>query len=124
LYDSVNAGHDEIADRQAHMRSIVFLLAAFLWQPITGGAAEAVPQTVTETWAEFDARAEPLEVEVVREETVGGITTRYVRFVVGTFAGKKTWVAAFYAFPEGAGIARGHPTTRERVPNKQLHDHS
>ncbi|MDA8959384.1 hypothetical protein N9258_00335 [Akkermansiaceae bacterium] len=91
------------------MRSIVFLLAAFLWQPITGGAAEAVPQTVTETWAEFDARAEPLEVEVVREETVGGITTRYVRFVVGTFAGKKTWVAAFLCLPGGRRDCQGAP---------------
>jgi len=61
-----------------------------------------VPQSVAETWGNFDAQAEPLEIEVIREETDGGIVVRYVRYVVGTFDGKKTKVAAFYGFPEGA----------------------
>jgi len=61
-----------------------------------------VPQSVEETWGNFDAQAEPLEIEVIREETDGGIVVRYVRYVVGTFDGKKTKVAAFYGFPEGA----------------------
>ncbi|MFT5856882.1 MAG: dienelactone hydrolase, partial [Verrucomicrobiales bacterium] len=75
-------------------------------------SAAEPPQTVTETWADFDPRAAPLEVEVIREELAEGIVTRYVRFVVGTFAGKKTKVAAFYAFPVGAkdlpGIIQVH----------------
>lgn len=61
-----------------------------------------VPQTVEETWADFDPRGEPLEVEVIREEITDGIVVRYIRYVVGTFEGRKTKVAAFYGFPEGA----------------------
>ncbi len=74
--------------------------------------ATGVPSSVESTWAEFDPRAEALEVELVREELAAGIVTRYVRFLVGTFAGKKTRVAAFYAFPIGAkrlpGIVQLH----------------
>ncbi|MEM1294960.1 MAG: acyl-CoA thioester hydrolase/BAAT C-terminal domain-containing protein [Verrucomicrobiota bacterium] len=73
---------------------------------------QSVPQTVEATWADFDPHAEPLEAEVIREELGNGIVTRYVRYVVGTFAGKKTRVAAFYGFPEGAeklpGIIQVH----------------
>ncbi len=59
-----------------------------------------VPQTVQETWALFDSRAEPLETEIIRETSEDGIVLRHVRYVVGTFGGKKTRVAAFYAFPQ------------------------
>ena len=61
--------------------------------------AADVPQTVTDTWAQFDPRAEPLEIEVIRESVHDGIVLRHIRYVVGTFDGKKTRVAAFYAFP-------------------------
>ena len=61
-----------------------------------------IPQSVEEAWADFDAQAEPLGIELIREENEGGIIVRYVRFVVGTFDGKKTKVSAFYGFPEGA----------------------
>ncbi|MGC6566122.1 MAG: alpha/beta hydrolase family protein [Akkermansiaceae bacterium] len=89
------------------MRTIFALPAILLyWTPLRNSAQE-VPQTVTETWADFDPRAEPLEVEVVREEKAEGIITRYVRYVVGTFAGRKTKVAAFYAFPEKAKSVPG-----------------
>lgn len=61
--------------------------------------AEGVPQTVEQTWADYEPRAEPLEVEVIRETVEEGIVLRHVRYVVGTFGGRKTRVAAFYAYP-------------------------
>lgn len=84
--------------------SLIFLLSI--------PAAAEVPQTVAETWAQFDPRAEPLEVEVIRETTENGITLRQIRYVVGTFGDRKTRVAAFYAFPEAGrdlpGIVQIH----------------
>jgi dienelactone hydrolase len=62
--------------------------------------AQSVPQTAEQAWADFDSRAEPLDVEVIRESVEDGIVLRHVRYVVGTFGGKKTRVAAFYAFPK------------------------
>ena len=94
------------------MKKIVSLLAIGCTLFPARSSAQTVPSTVTETWANFDPQAEPLEVELIREEEAEGIVTRYVRFVVGTFAGKKTKVAAFYAFPEKArnlpGIIQVH----------------
>lgn len=69
--------------------------------------AQDVPQTVEQTWADFDPRAEPLEVEVIRESLEDGIVLRHVRYVVGTFGGKKTRVAAFYAFPKDGQMLPG-----------------
>ena len=37
------------------------------------GIAAPVPSTVEETWASFDPRAEPLEVELIRETITDGI---------------------------------------------------
>ncbi|MDG2123093.1 MAG: dienelactone hydrolase family protein, partial [Verrucomicrobiales bacterium] len=75
-------------------------------------AVAEVPGTVGETWAEYDARAEGLEVEVIREVVEEGIVVRQVRYVVGTFGGKKTRVAGFFAFREGGsglpGIVQLH----------------
>ena len=77
-----------------------FLSVSFLFLPALSLAD--VPQTVEETWANFDPRAEPLEVELIRETVEDGIALRHLRYVVGTFGEKKTKVAAFFAFPEGA----------------------
>ena len=89
------------------MKTTIALLTFFFCQTSRESFAQNIPRTVTETWADYDPHAEPLEVEVVREESGGGIITRYIRYVVGTFAGKKTKVAAFYAFPEKAKALPG-----------------
>ena len=65
------------------------------------------PQSVTELWADFDPRKDPLEVEVVREWKDGGGVYRYVIYSIGTFNGKPARMAAFYGFPEGS---------REKLP--------
>ncbi|MDP6444445.1 MAG: acetylxylan esterase [Pirellulaceae bacterium] len=62
--------------------------------------ADDVPMSVSKTWDQFDPRAEPLETEVVRESLHHGIVLRHIRYVVGAFGGRKTRVAAFYAFPK------------------------
>ena len=40
-----------------------------------------VPQTVEQTWADYDPRAEPLEVQVIRESVVDDIVLRQIRYV-------------------------------------------
>ena len=61
-----------------------------------------VPQNVTELWADYDPRKEPLRAEVVREWEEGGVVVRVVRYFVGSFKGKPAWMGAFYAFPKSA----------------------
>ena len=85
------------------MRAVLILLAL-----LRAGLlhAQDVPQTVEQTWAQFDPRSEPLETELIRESITDGIVLRHLRYVVGTFGKKNTRVAAFFAFPQGA---RGLP---------------
>lgn len=59
-----------------------------------------VPQTVTALWKGYDAREEPLEIEVVKEWQADGVVSRYVIFTVGTFKGAPARLAAYYSFPD------------------------
>ncbi len=63
--------------------------------------ASSVPDNVNDLWKTFDARADPLETEVVAEWNEDGVVCRYVTFKVGTFKGADSRVGAFYTFPEG-----------------------
>jgi hypothetical protein len=65
-------------------------------------AAEGVPQSVAELWADFDPRRDPLEVEVIREWKEDGGVFRHVRYFIGTFKGMPARMAAVYGFPENA----------------------
>jgi len=65
-------------------------------------AANGVPQSVVELWADFDPRKDPLEVEVIREWKEDGGVFRHMRYFIGTFKGKPARMAAVYGFPEGA----------------------
>lgn len=67
--------------------------------PIKNGIA---PSTVEETWAGFDPRKEPLDVEVLKEWEEDGVIVKVIRFRVGTFKGKKAMLAAVYGYPKGA----------------------
>ena len=79
-----------------------FYFSVLLVSLITTASVQSqeTPGTVEETWALFDPKAEPLETEIIRQWTEDGIVLRHVRYVVGTFEGKKTRVAAFYAFEQ------------------------
>ena len=67
--------------------------------PLRDGLA---PQNFDQMWAGFDPRAEPLEVEVLREWQEDGVSLRVVRFRIGVFKGEQASLAAVYGFPEAA----------------------
>ena len=75
-------------------------LAAESLPPITDGKR---PQTVDELWAGYDPSAEPLDVKVIREwdEVVNGkkVKLQMLTFKVGTFKGKDSRIAAYFAWP-------------------------
>ena len=65
-------------------------------------AAEPVPQSMLELWADFDPRRDPIETEVIREWNEDGIVLRHVRYFIGSFKGKPARMSAVYGFPEEA----------------------
>lgn len=79
-----------------------FLLSLF-FVPFGNLFAAEPPQSVSELWADFDPREDPLDVEVIREWKEDGGVYRYVRYTIGTFKGRPACMAAFYGFPESAG---------------------
>ncbi len=66
-------------------------------------SAGEIPRSVDALWADFDPRADPLEVEVIREWKEDGGVFRQVRYLIGTFKGQPARMAAIYGFPEGSG---------------------
>ena len=59
------------------------------------------PRTHDALWAGFDPRAEPLEVEILKEWEEERAVLRVVRFRIGVFKGSKAMLAAVYGFPKG-----------------------
>ena len=72
--------------------------------PLKDGKA---PTNLDELWGEYDPRKEPLDTQVVREWTEGGITLRHVVFTIGVFKGKPARLAAFYGFVKGGARVPG-----------------
>lgn len=66
---------------------------------LKGGIA---PRNFQEMWAGFDPRAEPLEVETIKQWEEDGVVLRIVRFRMGVFKGQKAKLAAIYGFPKVA----------------------
>ena len=93
-----------------HLRPAATLLLLLLAPLQPARAADTfldpakIPQTLDQLWAGYDDfdRATPLEVEVLKEWDVDGVTCRVIRYQVGVFKGAPSRVAAFYAFPKGA----------------------
>lgn len=79
--------------------AILFIVA--LLAPLAVLAAADVPTTVTELWADFDPRKEPLETETLKAWEQDGVVCRVIRYQAGVFKGAPAKVAAFYAFPKG-----------------------
>jgi hypothetical protein len=77
--------------------SVVGLYGEDSLSPLKDGKA---PTNLDELWGNYDPGREPLETQVVREWKEGDITYRYVVFTIGTFKGKTSRLAAFYAFPK------------------------
>ena len=62
-----------------------------------------VPQSVSALWETYDARRDPLDVEIVKEWKSEEVVTRYIIFTVGTFRGSVARIAGYYSFPLSAG---------------------
>ncbi len=81
--------------------------------PLKDGRA---PKNFEEMWTGFDPRAEPLEVETLKQWEEDDVVLRIVRFRIGVFKGKESKLAAIYGFPKS--VAR----TDERLPGLvQIH---
>ena len=76
----------------------LFAAPAETLPPLKNGVA---PQTHAELWADFDPRAEPLDVEVLHEWEEEGVVLQVLRYRVGIFKGKPAKVAAVYGYPKG-----------------------
>jgi len=81
----------------------VFLRTAQAGETFTPFSVGQVPQSVEALWKDYDARQEPLNVEVIREWKTEGVVTQYVTFQVGTFKGVHARIAAYYSFPSDGG---------------------
>jgi dienelactone hydrolase len=64
-------------------------------------ADEKAPRTLEEMWAGLDPRAEPLDVEVLKEWEQDGVVLKVLRYRIGIFKGKKAMMAAVYGYPKG-----------------------
>lgn len=68
--------------------------------PLLGG--KPAPQTFEAMWAGFDPRAEPLDVEVLRQWEEEGVVMKVLRYRVGVFKGKKAMMIGVYGHLKGA----------------------
>lgn len=86
-----------------HLLSQTALLAfATFAIPCAAPAAEVLPQSVTELWADFDPRRDPIDAQVIREWKEDGGVYRHVSYHIGTFTGQPARMVAIYGFPEDA----------------------
>lgn len=67
--------------------------------PLENGKA---PQTFEELWKDFDPRAEPLDIEVIKEWEEDGVVMQVLRYRIGFFKGQKAMMAAIYGYPKSA----------------------
>lgn len=65
-------------------------------------AVDEVPGNAVDLWKDYDPRAEPLDVQIVKQWEIDGVICRYVIFTVGTFKDTPARLAAYYTFPKGA----------------------
>jgi len=62
---------------------------------------DVAPQTFEDLWAGYDPRAEPLEIEVLKEWEEDDVMLRVMRYRIGIFKGQKSLMAAVYGYPKG-----------------------
>ena len=84
--------------------TIPTLSAADTLPPLINNQA---PQDFASMWAGFDPRAEPLDIEVLKQWEEDGVVLQVLRYRVGVFKGQKAMMAAVYGFPKGAGKVPG-----------------
>jgi hypothetical protein len=86
--------------RRQFLQGTAALTGGALIGPFSNLAAEAIPQSVTELWAGYDPRLDPLETELIREWKENGGVYRHVRFLVGTIKGQAARMTAILGFPD------------------------
>jgi fermentation-respiration switch protein FrsA (DUF1100 family) len=72
--------------------------------PLVDGKA---PQTFEEMWAGFDPRAEPLNIEVLKQWEEDGVALKVLRYRIGVFKGQKATMVAVYGCPKGGSKLPG-----------------
>lgn len=60
------------------------------------------PGNFAQMWAGFDPRAEPLEIELLKEWEEDEVVLRIIRFRIGVFKGQIARLAAVYGIPKSA----------------------
>lgn len=65
------------------------------------------PQNRADLWAGIDMRAEPLDVEVLKEWEEDGVVMKVLRYRVGVFKGQPVMMAAVYGYPKGGSNLPG-----------------
>jgi len=91
----IEAKEDNVKERpvrrSVHILNITVLLNLFAISLHAGEtftpyrSPDAVPRNAAELWKDYDARKEPLDVQVIKEWKENGVISRYVTFKVGTF---------------------------------------
>jgi len=80
------------------------------------------PQSMEELWADIDMRAEPLDVEILKEWEEDGVKLKVLRYRVGVFKGQKAMMAAGFDIL-GATAAGGRRSTGDLWPFDGWKDH-
>ena len=66
-----------------------------------------VPQMMQELWDGIDMRAEPFDVEILKQWEEEGIVLKVLRYRVGIFKGQKAMMGAVYGYPKGGSKLPG-----------------
>ena len=59
------------------------------------------PRLGMSAWEGFDPRAEPMDVEVLKEWEEDGVVLSVLRYRIGVFKGQKAMMAGVYGYPKG-----------------------
>mgnify|MGYP001166747245 CR=1 FL=1 len=58
------------------------------------------PTSLEDMWIGFDPKAEPLDVEILKEWEEDGVKLKVLRYRIGVFKGQKAMMAAVYGYPK------------------------
>src|SRR6056300_69703 len=59
------------------------------------------PNDYLSMWAGFDPRAENLDVEILKEWEEDKVVLQVIRYRIGVFKGRNSWMVGIYGYPKG-----------------------
>ena len=65
------------------------------------------PTSLEDMWIGFDPKAEPLDVEILKEWEEDGVKLKVLRYRIGVFKGQKAMMAAVYGYPKNGKSLSG-----------------